>query len=279
MEDVAYCDGERLGLFARKAGGREPLTLEIREADLARSQLPGKAPGRASFQKQLLAMLSRQYPGWRFERVSHRSDREHSLSAWYTRGVARQGSTAWAFLGVGETESPAASDAALAFGLIWLDHLRSRSRRVTFPGLKLIFPRGAAEATAHRAACLNHRAVQVEILEWSAKDERPKLIEWRDYGNVETRLAPHRLSADLIDRHNGLLLRLLGELLSRVDVVADPAATALSIRVLGLEVARVEGLLAPRVTFGLPGNSRRLEDGKQRNFVSLLNRHCRFAAL
>ena len=75
MEDVAYCDGERLGLFARKAGGREPLTLEIREADLARSQLPGKAPGRASFQKQLLAMLSRQYPGWRFERVSHRSDR------------------------------------------------------------------------------------------------------------------------------------------------------------------------------------------------------------
>lgn len=71
--------------------------------------------------------------------------------------------------------------------------------------MKLIFPRGAAEATAHRAACLNHRAVQVEILEWSAKDERPKLIEWRDYGNVETRLAPHRLSADLIDRHNGLL--------------------------------------------------------------------------
>lgn len=261
IEDVAYRDGSRLGLFARKAGGREPLTLEFREADRTALQLTDKAPGRAAFQKQLLAMLSRQYPGWSFERVSHRSDREHSFSAWYTRGVARLGRTAWAFLGVGENESPAAADAALAFGLIWLDWLRSRSDRVTYPGLKLIFPPQAAEASAHRAAYLNHRAVQVEILEWSAREERPRVVDWRDYGNVETRLAPRRLGQDLLERHRGLLSRLLGELFARVDVVADPAAAALSIRVLGLEVARVEGLLAPRVTFGLPGNARRLEEG------------------
>jgi hypothetical protein len=175
--------------------------------------------------------------------------------------VARQGRTAWAFLGLGESESPAAADAALAFGLIWLDWLRSRSDRVTYPGLKLIFPPQAAETSAHRAAYLNHRAVQVEILEWSVKEERPSVIDWRDYGNVETRLAPRRLAADLVDHHRELLSRLLGELLAKVDVVADPAAAALSIRVLGLEVARIEGLLAPRITFGLPGNACRLEEG------------------
>jgi hypothetical protein len=261
IEDVAYRDSERLGLFARKAGGRETITLEFREADRGVRQPTDKAPGRETFQKQLLAMLSRQYPGWRFERVSHRSDREHSFSAWYTRGVARLGRTAWAFLGLGESESPAAADAALAFGLIWLDWLRSRSDRITYPGLKLIFPPQAAETSAHRAAYLNHRAVQVEILEWSAREERSRLIDWRDYGNVETRLTPHRLAADLLERHGGLLSRLLGELLARVDVVAEPAAAALSIRVLGLEVARLEGLLAPRITFGLPGNARRLEEG------------------
>jgi hypothetical protein len=270
IEEIAYRDGERLGVFARKAGGRETITLEFRPADRAARQLEDKGPGRATFQKRLLAMLSRQYPGWSFERLSHRSDREHSFSAWYTRGVARLGRSAWAFLGVGENESPAAADAALAFGLIWLDWLRSRSERVTYPGLKLIFPPRAAETSAHRAAYLNHRAVQVEILEWSVRDERPRVIDWKDYGNVETRLAPRRLASDLLERHSGLLSRLLGEFLARVDVVADAAGAALSIRILGLEVARLEGLLAPRITFGLPGNARRLEEGNHAEFRQFL---------
>jgi len=263
VEDIAYRDAGRLGVFARKPGGREVTTIEFRELEHAGGQSAEKAPARARFQKHLLGMLARQYPGWSFERVSHRSDREHSFSAWYTRGVARLGRTAWAFLALGESESPAAADAALAFGLIWLDWLRSRAQRVTIPGLKLIFPPRAAETSAHRAACLDHRAVQVEIMEWSAGEEQPSVIDWRDYGNVETRLAPRRQSEDLLERHRGLLARLLGELLPRVDVVADPRAAALSIRVLGLEVARVEGLLAPRITFGMPGDARRLEEGQQ----------------
>jgi hypothetical protein len=270
VEDIAYRDGERLGLFVRKPGGRETTTLEFRELD--RAVVADKAPARESFQKQLLAMLSREYPGRTFERGSHRSDREHSFSAWYTRGVARQGRTAWAFLGLGERESPAAADAALAFGLIWLDWLRSRSDRVIYPGLKLFFPPHTAESSAHRAAYLNHRAVQVEILEWSVNGDRPRAIDWKDCGNVETRLAPRRRAEDFIAYHRGLLSRLLGQLLANVEVVADPDATALSIRVLGLEVARIEGLLAPRVSFGLPGNARRAEEGDYAEIRQLLER-------
>jgi len=269
IEEIAYRDRERLGVFARKAGGRETVTLEFRPAERAAGQAV-RAPGRATFEKQLLGMLARRYPGWSFERVSHRSDREHSFSAWYTRGVARQGRTAWAFLGASENETPAAYDAALAFGLIWLDWLRSHSEPLTYPGLKLIFPPGAAETCAHRAAYLNHRAVQVEILEWSARDDRLSVIDWRDYGNVETRLAARRAGADLVERHSGLLSRLLGEHLAKVDLVADAAAAALSIRVLGLEVARLEGLLAPRITFGLPGSARRLEEGSLADFQQFL---------
>jgi hypothetical protein len=112
--------------------------------------------------------------------------------------------------------------------------------------------------------------LQVEILEWSAKDDRPSVIDWRDYGNVETRLSARRVGADLLERHSGLLARLLGENLGNVDVVADAAAAALSIRVLGLEVARLEGLLAPRITFGLPGSARRLEEDNLADFHQFL---------
>src|SRR5271157_2045879 len=45
VEDIAYRDAERLGLFARKAAGRETITLEFREAH--RVPIADKAPARA----------------------------------------------------------------------------------------------------------------------------------------------------------------------------------------------------------------------------------------
>ena len=149
VEEIAYRDRGRLGLFVRKPGGRETSTLELRS--LESPERAERAEGRARFRKQLLGILTRQFSGTRFERVSNRSDREHSFSTWYTRGWARQGRTAWAFLGLSEHESPAAADAVLAFALIWLDWLRSRFERVTVPGLKLFLPRAAVDLTAHRA--------------------------------------------------------------------------------------------------------------------------------
>lgn len=270
LDDVAYRDRGRLGLFVRKAGGRAMTTLEF--AELARLPSARKEPSRDQFEKQLLAMLAREYPRWTFERVSHRSDREHTFSTWYTRGVARQGRTAWAFLGLSESEAPAAADAALAFGLIWLDWLRSRPGRAAYVGLKLILPPQAVETSAHRVACLNHRALQVEILAWSATRARPDRVDWRDYGNVETRLTPHRHADELVLRHRELLSRLLDGLSAQVDVVADSAASALSLRVRGLEVARIEGVLAPRITFGLPGNTRQLGQGNETEFHQFLEK-------
>ncbi|MBZ5565861.1 MAG: hypothetical protein LAP13_26010 [Acidobacteriia bacterium] len=270
VEDIAYRDRGRLGVFARKPGGRETGTLEIRE--LAPAARAAHALGRDGYRRALLAMLAREYSGWTFERVSTRSDREHSLSAWYTRGCARQGRSAWAFLGLGSDETPAASDALLAFGLIWLDWLRSRSERVVVPGLKVFLPASATETLAHRAAYLDHRAVELELFAWQPGETRPTKVDWRDYGNVETRLAPRRAGEELLKRHGELLRKLLGDCLPRVDAIPDSTGSVLSLRVLGLEVARIEGHLAPRVYFGLEGQVRKLDENHPEEFREFVAR-------
>lgn len=268
VEEVAYRDRGRMGLFVRKAGGRETGTLEFRE--LHRGEHTRRPLDRARAQRELLNVLEREFPGRRFERVGHRSDREHAFSAWYTRGIARQGRTAWAFLGLAEGEAVAAADSVLAFGLIWLDWLRSQADRVAVSGLKLLLPPGAVDLTAHRAAHLDSRAVKVEIFEWTSGGLRA--VDLRDFGNIETKLVPRRQGEALVERHKDLAQRLLGDpdRSGRVDVVPDASGTFLSLRVLGLEVARVEGQLAPRISFGLEGNFRRLEETNRQDFSDFL---------
>jgi hypothetical protein len=271
VEEIAYRDSGRLGLFVRKPGGRESETLELREREPVRSarktgraSAAAKPPARARSRHGLLALLAREFPGWKFERVSSRSDREFSFSTWYTRGLARQGRTAWAFLGLAAGETPAAADAVLAHALIWLDWLRSHSERLTVGGLKLFLPREAVELTAHRAAYLNRRALQLEIFEWSPRDSLLRPVDLKDFGNVSSHLVHRRQMEAQIERHRELLREVLGEILDEVQLAAD--SDFLSVRVRGLEVARIEGQITARISFGVEGARRRLEDSSAANF-------------
>jgi len=268
VEEIAYRDRGRLGLFVRKPGGRETTTLEFRELDRT-PERTGRVEGRRRFRQALAAMLAQEYPGWRLEHVSARSDREHSFSAWYTRGLARQGRTGWAFLGLSEEEAPAAGDAVLAFALIWLDWLRSQAERI-IPGLKLFLPPAAIPLTAQRVACLNQRAAQIQVYEWQPGRAHPLPVDVSDLGNIETHLVPHRQGEVLMDRHHEMLRGLLGEHFERVQIVPEASGLALSLRVLGLEVARVEGQLSPRIYFGLEGSYRRLDRDNQDEFQAFL---------
>ncbi len=272
VEEVAYRDRKRMGVFVRKPGGRETATLEFRELgsreEAARTARVGS---RASFRRELLALLGREYPGWKFERVSNRSDREHSFSTWYARGMARRGRTAWAFLGMAETEPPAAADAVLAYGLIWLEWLRAQHPEIAVSGLRLFLSPSAVDLTAHRATCLRPHTANVEIFARIAEESKPAPVDLKDFGNVETRLSPCRQGPMLVERHRALLGELLGDLFDRVDVAADPSGNFVSLRVHGLEVARVEGQLAARIYFGLEGSYRPLDESspaKFREFVS-----------
>lgn len=270
VEEIAYQDRGRLGLFVRKSAGKGTTTLEIREMRTVTQ--PPAGQGRATFERQFLAMLAKEYPGWKFERVSHRTDREHSFSGLYTRGLARRGTSAWAFLALSPDEATLAADGLLAHGVIWLDWLRGRSEKFSTSGLKLFVPRPAVEVAAHRASYLNPRTVQIEVQEWKPGASRPLPVDMKDFGNVATRLAPRRQAEELLTRHTPLVRELLGDCLTHVDVVPSAAADTLSLRVMGLEVARVEGLLAPRVFFGLEGNLKRFDSSSRSEFLEFIRR-------
>ena len=268
VESVAYRDRDRFGIFIRKPGGRESTTLEFRE--LHSSAVVTRGAGRIGFRQQLIAMLARDYRGWKFERVSNHSDREHSFSAWYTRGLAVQGHAGWAFLGLGEEEGSAAADGILAFGLIWLDWLRSQSDRVAITHLKLFVPPAAVNVIAHRAAYLNPGAVHVELYEWRAGQSSATPVDLKDYGNVETRLAPRHQTEFLKDGHTKLLGELVGDDGEGIEVIPDAAGARSSLRIAGLEVGLIEGQLAPRIYFGLEDRVRRLDESCHDDFRSFL---------
>ena len=261
VEEIAYRDGGRLGLFVRRPGGRETTTLELRDLEPAKTRPTARPQSRLRSRRELVSLLAREYPGWKFERVSNRSDREFSFSTWYTRGVARQGRSSWAFVGLAEGEAPAAADGILAHGLIWLDWLRSRSARTAVTGLKLFLPREAVEMTAHRAAYLNRKALQVEILEWNAREARAVPVDLKDFGNVATSLPLRHQAEAMVETHRQMLRESLGDAFDQVDAAADSAGAYVSLRVRGLEIARVEGQISPRISFGLEGNWRRMKEG------------------
>ncbi|TAM79163.1 MAG: hypothetical protein EPN47_19335 [Acidobacteria bacterium] len=269
VEEVAYRDGGRLGVFVRKPHARETSVIEFRE--LHPQQRKGRERERSAFRQEFVAMLKQEFQGWRLEKVTNRSDREHSFSTWYTRGLARQGRTGCAFIGLSRGEAPAAADAVLAFGLIWLDWLRNRSDRATVPRLRIYLPREAVGLNAQRAAAINHRAVQLELFEWNGGGERPARVVLETAGDVSTRLVRHRPNEALISRHRELLRDLLSDDVDRVMMATDTSGKFVSVRVAGLEIARIEGDLSPKIYFGLEGSIRRLDDNSQdgfRNFVS-----------
>ena len=125
VEEIAYRDQGRLGLFVRPALGRTANILEIRESTLGRRLLRREV--RSEYRGQLRAALAAQFSGWKIGRVSNRSDRENSLSGIYTRGAASQGRTGWAFLGAAGGESPASYGQILGFALVWLESRRRES--------------------------------------------------------------------------------------------------------------------------------------------------------
>lgn len=272
IEEVAYRDEGRLGLFIRKPGGRETGTMELRERGAAGHVSPASRPdARFRLRRDITVYLKKYFPEWRIERISNRSDREHSFSVWYTRGLARRGRLAWAFAVLDASESLAAADAALAYGLNWLDWLRENSGGCVVSGLKLFLPPGAIPLTALRAVHLNRDAAEVEIFPWPHPGP-PEPVSPGEFANTETRLAPRREAGQWIERHSDFLLDAFGKSLGRMDAIPDSAANALSFRVFGLEVARMEGQIAPRLLWGAEGNRRVYREEERQDFQEFIER-------
>jgi hypothetical protein len=273
----------------RQDANRDPAGNEAQgskpESNWEEDPAPHRARDRAAFQRELTAMLAREFPDWRLQRVTHRPDRKQSFSGCYTRGWAQHRHGAWAFLGLSEMEGPSAAENALAYGLIWLDSLRertprnkagARTRPSVVAGLKLILPPAAVAVASHRAAFLDPQLAGIEILEWTPGQQHARAIDLRDFGNVETRLTARWRSVRLLEQLRPLVQQLLRDLTpqraERVSIVADAPGEAISLRVGGLELARIEGHAPADVLFGLEGQRRRLEEQDRAEFNNLITR-------
>jgi hypothetical protein len=266
VEQRAQC----LRLMTRRMGAPKPQALEFAAAHDRRTPTVREA-ARRNYQRLLERALSRQFIGFKADGFRSAMDLEHSFGPAYVRGRLLKGTVAEAVIGVSAAESAATVDGVLTLGILWLDHCRQKGDgRRHFGGLKLIVPAGAWRTTAERMAWLNHDAADFQLFALDERSEELESIDFRDMGNLTSRLV-HAFSASAaVERCQAGIARLMGLVPSqaqpRVEVRAG-SATEVGLHLHGLEFARVRHgfaahSFAPRdeVTFGAGANETPLTD-------------------
>jgi hypothetical protein len=238
VQERAQC----LRLLTRRMGATRPQALELVPTSDRRTPTARDA-ARRNYQRLLERVLTRQFIGSKVDALRSAMDLEHSFGPAYIRGRLLRGSAAAAIIGVSEAESSAIVNGVLTLGLLWLDHCRQHSdARRHFGGLKVIVPAGAWRTTAERMAWLNHAAADFELYELDERSEELLPVDFRDTGNLESRLV-HAFSASAaIERCQPALDRLLALLppaaKGRVEIKPS-STTEVGLLLHGLEFARV----------------------------------------
>jgi hypothetical protein len=221
----------RLTLAVEKFGRREGRIDLIDRARPSTRELQRKS-SRLIFRERLRLFLAREFADWKIVELTSEANLEHSLSPTFPRAFLRRGAAGWAAIGAGpEVEDVAGS---LAFGLIWLDYLRRRERKVTVEGLAIVVPAGKSTTLSLRVPFLNPAAAKFVVLTYSDEDFAARL-DPADYGNVQTILEPCARPA-LPNTRRVDLARM--QQLPGFEAI-EKADGSLSLRVNGWEVARV----------------------------------------
>jgi hypothetical protein len=251
--------GSALRLSTLRFGQSQPAKLDLCRDRDRRSSSQRRA-ARASYQQRLRAMLERKFAGCALDRLTSDMDLERSFSPVYTRGLLRQGGSAFAILGVNAEESQAAVDGALTFGILWLDYCRERrtqrrGRPLHVEGLKLVVPRGKAAVVRERMAHLNRAAAKWQLYEFDEREGAVQELDTADRGNVETRLVQHPDERAARERFAESIRRVCA--LAPEAEVAVISAAHIAFRLHGLEFARARlepepgsFRLAEQITFG-----------------------------
>jgi hypothetical protein len=144
---------------------------------------------RLQYRERFRLALRRQFPAWNVGELSTEPDLHHSLSPSYARALLRRGNAA--FAAIGASENCLDPDGVLSFGLIWLDHLRKREKRLGIEGLALFLPAGKERTTCHRIRYLDPKAAKYGVfVQHSDRLEDP--VNPEDYSNLDTQLEPFR---------------------------------------------------------------------------------------
>jgi hypothetical protein len=238
LQHRAHC----LRIITRRMGVAKPQAIELIPTNDRRTPTARDA-ARKNYLRTLERVLSRNFIGARVDGLRSAMDLEHSFGPAYVRGRLLLGTGADAVIGVAEAESSAIVDGILTLGILWLDHCREKGDgRRHFGGLKVVVPVGAWRTTAERMAWLNHGAAKFELYTLDERSEELTLVDFRDTGNLESRLvhsfdeqaARDRCAAGL-DRLFGLVPAAARE---RVEVDVK-SSTEVGLLLHGLEFARV----------------------------------------
>lgn len=233
---------QSLRILTRKMGAPKPQTLELVPSNDRRTPTAREA-ARRNYQRLLERVLTRNFLGYKVDGLRNAMDLEHSFGPAYIRGRLLKGTTAEAIIGVSEAESTTIIDGILTLGILWLDYCRQHSEaRRHFAGLKLIVPAGTERTTAERLAWLNHSAASFELYTLNERSEELTKIDFRDTGNLESRLvqsfsvqaAVHRCQSGL----DQLFTLLPPNTKDRVEIQAK-SSSEVALALHGLEFARV----------------------------------------
>jgi hypothetical protein len=238
IEERAHC----LRLMTRRMGAAKPQALELVPTIDRRTPTTREA-GRRNYQRLLERVLSRSLIGSKADGFRSAMDLEHSFGPAYVRGRLLRGTAADAVIGVGEAESAAVADGVLTLGVLWLEHCRQKGdARRHFGGLKVVVPAGAWRTTAERMAWLNHAAANFELYTLDERSEELAAADFRDTGNLESRLVHAFSAAAAVERCRAGLDRILSlvpqSARDRVEIRPRSAAEV-ALLLHGLEFARV----------------------------------------
>jgi hypothetical protein len=253
-----------LRLATRKMGAAKPQMLELAPTNERRTPTAREA-ARKQYQRLLERILTRQFIGSKVDGFRSAMDLEHSFGPAYVRGRLLRGTAADAVIGVSDAEPGPMIDGVLTLGLLWLDYCRQKGDgRRHFGGLKVVAPASAWRTTAERMAWLNPAAAGFELYTLDERSEELTQVDFRDTGNLESRLV-HAFQADAaVERCQEGIDRLLAltpeKARARVEI-RPRSATEVGLVLHGLEFARVRiGVSASsfareqEVTFGAGAN-------------------------
>jgi hypothetical protein len=280
VEERAQC----LRIATRRMGAPKPQILEFTPTGDRRTP-SARDTTRRSYQKLLERVLEREFIGSKVDGMRSAMDLEHSFGPAYTRGRLVKGTAADAVIGVSAAEPGATVDGVLTLGILWLEFCRQRTEaspqrrgpvaggptaRRHVGGLKVIVPAGAWRVTAERMAWLNHARAEFQLFTLDERSEELAPVDFRDAGNVESRLVHAYRSEAAVERCRDGLDRLLALVPEgarpRVETMAR-SATEVGLLLHGLEFAHVRQVAAgtsfareTEITFGAGAHETPLTD-------------------
>ena len=264
-----------LWLAVQRLGQSRPTRLEIyRERD--RRSPSAKKTARTAYQQKLRRTLERHFPGFTIARLTMGVDLEKSFGPIYSRGLLRQGQSAFAVLGVNAQETQASIDAALTFGILWLDVCRrAQAGKVLVQGLNLFVPQGRSAVVRERLANLHRAVAKWRLFELDERHDALVEVDCADRGNIATRLV-RALDEDAVRERFAPSMARMREILPNCEVAVLSAAE-IAFRWRGLEFARARVGAEPgsfrsvqEIVFGVGAEERVLEQRNESSFHELV---------